>query len=235
MLAFFKTKTILHCMRTNATVELDAGTKTFASGLLPDLIAALRRSRKGDLVAVISGDPSVGPELEAWCRFTRNSLVDMAVEEGRTRWVLRYGEAPEQVGEDRPVGSRLWLYTNFDCNLSCDYCCVRSSPTAPRRALGIERVRRIAIEAAELGVSEIFVTGGEPFMLPDIGEILAACAAAAPVTVLTTKAIVEREHGHVPGRESSGPAPKDSGCDWRRQCRLTQRPRNFAASSTPIT
>ncbi len=172
-------------MKTNANVELDAGTKTFASGLLPDLIAALRLSRKGDLVAVISGDPGIGPELETWCRFTRNSLVDIAVEGGRTRWVLRYGEALENVGEDRPIGSRLWLYTNFDCNLSCDYCCVRSSPKAPRRALGIERVRRIAIEAAELGVSEMFVTGGEPFILPNIGEILAACAEAAPTTVLT--------------------------------------------------
>jgi pyruvate-formate lyase-activating enzyme/TusA-related sulfurtransferase len=170
-------------MRTN--VELDAGSKTFASGLLPDLIAALRRCRKGDLVAVISSDPGIGPELEAWCRFTRNSLVDTAVEEGRTRWVLRYGEASENVGEVRPVGSRLWLYTNFDCNLSCDYCCVRSSPKAPRRALGAERVRRIAVEAAELGVSEIFVTGGEPFMLPDIGEIITSCAGAAPTTVLT--------------------------------------------------
>jgi len=170
-------------MRTNADVELDAGTKTFASGLLPDLIDTLRRSRQGDLVAVTSGDPTIGPELEAWCRFTRNSLVDVAVQEGHTRWVFRYGEAPEQ--EDRPVGSRLWLYTNFDCNLYCDYCCVRSSPKAPRRALGIERVRRIAREAAELGVSEIFVTGGEPFMLPEIGEILAVCAAAAPTTVLT--------------------------------------------------
>jgi pyruvate-formate lyase-activating enzyme len=172
-------------MRINVNVELDAGTKIFASGLLPDLIAALRRSRKGDLVAVISDDPSIGPELEAWCRFTRNSLIDTAVEEGRTRWVLRYGEPPENVGEDRPVGSRLWLYTNFDCNLSCDYCCVRSSPKAQRRALGLDRVRRIAMEAAELGVSEIFVTGGEPFMLPDIGEILVTCAAAAPTTVLT--------------------------------------------------
>jgi pyruvate-formate lyase-activating enzyme len=170
---------------THVKVELDTGSKTFGSGLLPDLIAALRRIRKGDLVAVISSNPSIGPELEAWCRFTRNSLVDTAVEEGHTRWVLRYGEAPENIGEDRPVGSRLWLYTNFDCNLSCDYCCVRSSPKAPRRALGIERVRRIAIEAAELGVNEIFVTGGEPFMLPDIGEIITACAAAAPTTVLT--------------------------------------------------
>jgi pyruvate-formate lyase-activating enzyme/TusA-related sulfurtransferase len=172
-------------MRTNASLELDAGSKTFASGLLPDLIAALRHSRKGDLVAVISSDPSIGPELEAWCRFTRNSLIDITVEEGRTRWVLRYGEAPDNVAENRPVGSRLWLYTNFDCNLSCDYCCVRSSPKAPRRALGIVRVRRIAAEAAELGVREIFVTGGEPFMLPDIGEIISACAATASTTVLT--------------------------------------------------
>jgi organic radical activating enzyme/TusA-related sulfurtransferase len=172
-------------MITIADVEVDAGSKTFATGLLPELIAALRRCRKGDLLAVTSSDPSLGPELEAWCRFTRNSLLDMAIEEGRTRWVLRHGEAPANVGEDRPVGSRLWLYTNFDCNLSCDYCCVRSSPKAPRRALGLERVQRIASEAAALGVKEIFVTGGEPFMLPDIGEIITACAAAAPVTVLT--------------------------------------------------
>ena len=172
-------------MRTRANIELDAGSKTFASGLLPELIAALRRCGHGNLLAVSSSDPALGPELEAWCRFTRNSLVDVMEEGGRKRWVLRHGEAPANVGEDRPVGSRLWLYTNFDCNLRCDYCCVRSSPRAPRRALGLERVRRIASEAAALGVKEIFVTGGEPFMLPDIGEIIAVCAAAAPVTVLT--------------------------------------------------
>jgi pyruvate-formate lyase-activating enzyme len=172
-------------MGTNVAIELDAGEKTFASGLLPDLIAMLRRSRKGELVAVTSANPGLGPELEAWCRFTRNSLIGTEVEEGRRRWVLRHGEAPEEAEDERPVGSRLWLYTNFDCNLSCDYCCVRSSPKAPRRALGVERVRRIATEAAELGVNEIFVTGGEPFMLPEIGEILLACAAAAPTTVLT--------------------------------------------------
>jgi pyruvate-formate lyase-activating enzyme len=178
----------------NVAIELDAGEKTFASGLLPDLIGLLRRSRKGELVAVTSHDPNLGPELEAWCRFTRNSLIDTEVEAGRTRWVLRHGEAPEDAEEERPVGSRLWLYTNFDCNLSCDYCCVRSSPKAPRRALGIDRVRRIASEAAELGVKEIFVTGGEPFMLPDIGEILLACAGAAPTTVLTNGMLFAGAH-----------------------------------------
>jgi pyruvate-formate lyase-activating enzyme/TusA-related sulfurtransferase len=172
-------------MAIRADIEVDAGAKTFRSGLLVELIAALRRTRPGDLVAVVGSEHGVGPELEAWCRFTRNSLVDTSLEDGRHRWVIRCGEAPADAEADRPLGSRLWLYTNFDCNLRCDYCCVRSSPKAPRRALGLERVRRIAREAAALGVAEIFVTGGEPFLLEDIGDILGACTAAAPTTVLT--------------------------------------------------
>jgi hypothetical protein len=172
-----------------ADFELDIGRKTFASGLLLEVIAVLRRCRPGDLVALLGDDKSVGPELETWCRFTGNSLLDATADQGRTRWVFRCGSVPmpaRVAAEDnRPVGSRLWLYTNFDCNLHCDYCCVRSSPTAPRRELGLARVKRIAREAAELGVKEIFVTGGEPFLLEDIGGILLSCAATAPTTVLT--------------------------------------------------
>jgi uncharacterized Fe-S cluster-containing radical SAM superfamily protein len=172
-----------------ADASLDIGRRTFASGLLPELIALLRRSRPGDLVAVVGDEVSIGPELETWCRFTGNALLEATVEDGRARWVFRHGAVAVPAGvptEDRrPLGSRLWLYTNFDCNLHCDYCCVRSSPTTPRRELGIARTQRIAREAAELGVKEIFVTGGEPFLLEDIGEILLSCAAAAPTTVLT--------------------------------------------------
>jgi pyruvate-formate lyase-activating enzyme len=168
-----------------ADIELNVGRKTFASGLLPQLIAVLRGCGPGDLVAVVGDEESVGPELETWCRFTGNPLVEATAEEGRSRWVFRCGAVPARVDDNRPVGSRLWLYTNFDCNLHCDYCCVRSSPTAPRRELGLARVQRIAREAAELGVREIFVTGGEPFLLEDIGDILLSCAGAAPTTVLT--------------------------------------------------
>src|SRR5580700_7449920 len=172
-------------MPTKAKIELDAGRKSFATGLLPELIGALRRCSPGDLLAVIGSEGNLGADLEAWCRFTRNTLVDTTAEAGRMRWMIRCGEAPANADADRPVGSRLWLYTNFDCNLHCDYCCVRSSPKAPRRELGLERVRQIAAEAAALGVSEILVTGGEPFLLADISEILAVCAATAPTTVLT--------------------------------------------------
>jgi pyruvate-formate lyase-activating enzyme len=168
-----------------ADVSLDIRRKTFASGLLPELIAVLRRSGPGDLVALVGDEESVGPELETWCRFTGNPLVETTVEKERRRWVFRRGIIAVPAEDNRPVGSRLWLYTNFHCNLRCDYCCVRSSPTAARRELGVGRVLRIAREAAELGVKEIFVTGGEPFLLEDIGEILVSCAAAAPTTVLT--------------------------------------------------
>jgi pyruvate-formate lyase-activating enzyme/TusA-related sulfurtransferase len=177
-----------------ANIEIDAQGKTFASGLLLELIAALRRSRSGDLLAVIGSDAGLASDLEAWCRFTRNTLIDATVMNGRTRWIIRCGEAPADADADRPVGSRLWLYTNFDCNLRCDYCCVRSSPKTPRRALGLERVQRIAREAAELGVSEIFVTGGEPFLLKDIGGVLVACANAAPTTVLTNGMLLTGRH-----------------------------------------
>jgi pyruvate-formate lyase-activating enzyme len=166
-------------------INLDIGRKTFSSGLLPELIAVLGRNRPGDLVAVVGDDERVGPELETWCRFTGNTLVEATVAQGRMRWVFRCGSAAVPAEPNRPVGSRLWLYTNFDCNLRCDYCCVRSSPTTPRRELGLGRVQRIAREALELGVKEIFVTGGEPFLLGDIGEILLSCASAAPTTVLT--------------------------------------------------
>jgi len=168
-----------------ADFELDIGRKTFASGLLPELIAALRRCRPGDLIAAVGDEESVGRELETWCRFTGNPLLESTAEKGRLRWVFRFGAAHAPAGDNRPVGSRLWLYTNFDCNLHCDYCCVRSSPTAPRRELGLVCVQRIGREAVDLGVKEIFVTGGEPFLLQDISDILVSCSVAAPTTVLT--------------------------------------------------
>jgi organic radical activating enzyme/TusA-related sulfurtransferase len=161
-----------------------ASSRTFANGLLLELIAAVRATRPGDLVA-LTGDAALRDDLEAWCRMTGHALVGATPDGTATRWVIRHGAVAPEAQEAPPLGSRIWLYTNFDCNLRCDYCCIRSSPLTPRRGIGLDRVRRIAAEAAELRVQEFFVTGGEPFLLPDIADIVAACAAAAPTTVLT--------------------------------------------------
>lgn len=164
---------------------IDAGGRTFADGVLSPLIEALRSAAPGVLIHVTGSDPNLGRDLDLWCRFTRNAIIDADEAADPRCWTIRCGALPETFDSDRPVGSRLWLYTNFDCNLHCDYCCVRSSPRAMRRALGLDRVQRIAAEASALRVGAIFVTGGEPFLLPDIAPIIAACAAAAPTTVLT--------------------------------------------------
>lgn len=80
---------------------------------------------------------------------------------------------------------KLWIYTNYDCNLRCSYCVAKSSPNAPRRALGLANVKRLVDEALELNFSDIFFTGGEPFILNDIYEMLRYSSARLPTTVLT--------------------------------------------------
>jgi MoaA/NifB/PqqE/SkfB family radical SAM enzyme len=80
---------------------------------------------------------------------------------------------------------RLWIYTNYDCNLRCSYCVARSSPNVPRRAIGAANAARLVDEAVALGFSEVFFTGGEPFILPDIYDMLAYSSARIRTSVLT--------------------------------------------------
>ncbi|HKY52877.1 MAG TPA: radical SAM protein, partial [Anaerolineales bacterium] len=80
---------------------------------------------------------------------------------------------------------KLWIYTNYDCNLKCSYCVAKSGPTVPRRALGVDNVKRLVDEAVELGFEHIFFTGGEPFVLNEIYEMLAFSSARIKTTVLT--------------------------------------------------
>ena len=85
---------------------------------------------------------------------------------------------------------RLWLYTNYDCNLRCSYCVAKSSPNAPRRMLGLDNVKRLVAEAVELGFTDVFFTGGEPFILKDIYEMLSFSSARVRTTVLTNAMIL---------------------------------------------
>jgi len=149
-----------------------------------DLVERLGAAAEGDTVTVRLVSPGEPAAVRNWCLRTGNTLVRL----GETEAVVRRGRDPDPAAElapDRRPGTRLWLYTNFDCNLACDYCCVRSSPRAERRALGVERICRLAAEAPEAGVAELLLTGGEPFLLYDLDQIVAACTATLPTTLLT--------------------------------------------------
>ena len=85
---------------------------------------------------------------------------------------------------------KLWIYTNYDCNLRCSYCVAKSSPNAPRRALNVAIVKQLVDEAVALGFSDVFFTGGEPFILNDIYEMLAYSSARVKTTVLTNSLLL---------------------------------------------
>jgi MoaA/NifB/PqqE/SkfB family radical SAM enzyme len=88
---------------------------------------------------------------------------------------------------------KLWLYTNYDCNLRCSYCVAKSGPNVPRRALGLANVQRLVDESAALGFSDVFFTGGEPFILKDIYEMLAYSSARIKTTVLTNAMLLRHK------------------------------------------
>jgi MoaA/NifB/PqqE/SkfB family radical SAM enzyme len=87
--------------------------------------------------------------------------------------------------------SKLWIYTNYDCNLTCSYCLAESSPTAPRRALSLPVVQQLIDEALALDFTEVFFTGGEPFILDDIYAMLAYAATRLKTTVLTNAMLLK--------------------------------------------
>ncbi len=111
----------------------------------------------------------------------RYQLYRSALPTGFESQAVSWGDAPELADEGLPVvplfasalfPPRLWIYTNFHCNLRCSYCSVASSPTARRRSMPFDRFRDLIDEAVAEGFTEVYVTGGEPFMEPDIVAML---------------------------------------------------------------
>ena len=155
--------------------------------LVLDLVERVGALPLGGTTTVPVGGDRGEPAAEliaAWCTRTGNELV--GVRDGVV--TVRRGRSPDPFADLAPhqvPGTRLWIYTNFDCNLACDYCCVRSSPRTARRALGADRVAQLAEEAAAAGVCELILTGGEPFLLPDLDRLVASCTAVLPTTLLT--------------------------------------------------
>ncbi len=148
------------------------------------LIEAVGATAAGSTVLVPVDGPDDVDAAQRWTEATGNTVLAVhpdAVEIFRGR----IADPIAALSPEKRPGYRLWIYTNFHCNLACDYCCVESSPTARRRVIDVEEFATIVDEATAAGVAELFLTGGEPFMLIDLDERLRYATAAFPTTVLT--------------------------------------------------
>jgi sulfatase maturation enzyme AslB (radical SAM superfamily) len=155
-----------------------------------DLVERLGSMPRGAVATfdIGSGDAEV---VAAWCEHSGNELVNLSGESASVR--RGRSENPlAGIAIDQLLGTRLWMYTHFDCNLACDYCCVRASPQTARRALGVDRGAQLAREAVRAGVQELILTGGEPFLLPDIDKVVESCTSQLRTTFLTNGDVVHR-------------------------------------------
>jgi hypothetical protein len=100
------------------------------------------------------------------------------------------GERRASVGLDRL--RTLWFNTGTLCNLTCVNCYIESSPTNDRLAyLTLAEVTRYLDELRDGGwpVEEIGITGGEPFMNPDIIPIMELCLGRGFRVLMLTNAM----------------------------------------------
>ena len=191
---------------------VDGGSMDCGSGLLLLITRAMRRVGAGELVGVRSLEPSVDTDLPVWAELVGHTVAARVQESPEGPWwfAVRKAAAKPAVGPPAPlsepdladgsvfttgnatpIGSRLWAYTNFDCNLACHYCCAQSSPRADARRLPVDVATQAFSEFAQMGGREVFLTGGEPFMHPELGALVSATEGLDCV-ILTNAMIIGR-------------------------------------------
>jgi hypothetical protein len=121
----------------------------------------------------------------------------------RERWVRRVPPAAPPLLPD-PLADRLlpspgnglsaplvahWAVT-YRCNLHCPFCYSESGPHR-EAGPGPEVRRRVVERLAVWGILEVALDGGEPTILPDFPELLAAIRAAGMVPNVTTNGTVQ--------------------------------------------
>lgn len=148
------------------------------------LVEAVGATPAGSATLVPVDGPGDVATVRQWCDATGNTVLAVhpdAVEIYRGR----PADPVTALTPERRPGHRLWVYTNFHCNLACDYCCVSSSPRAAPRTIPTDDFAALVDAAVAAGVRELYITGGEPFLLRDLDDRLHVATAARPTTVLT--------------------------------------------------
>ncbi len=176
---------------------IDGGDTDCGSGLLLLITRSMRRLGEGGLLGIRSSEASVLHDLPAWADLVGHRVATQHAETETGPWWFVVEKAGTQsrsvfsTGASTPLGTRLWVYTNFDCNLACDYCCAQSSPKAEARRFPVETAREAFAEFRGMGGREVFLTGGEPFMHPELGGLVEA-AEGLERTILTNAMILGR-------------------------------------------
>lgn len=98
----------------------------------------------------------------------------------------------------------LWFQVmGNQCNLQCSHCFISCGPKSnTHHVINRDTVQRYLKEASTLGVKEFYFTGGEPFLHPEIADILKDALNNGPTTVLSNGTLVTQELAQILSRIS---------------------------------
>ncbi len=110
----------------------------------------------------------------------------------------------------------LWFQvTGSLCNIACSHCFNNSGPNARGFGfLSLHQVRQELEAANRQGVKEVFFTGGEPFLHPELLEMLRLSLTYAPTTVLTNGTLIN-------GRTADGLAALERESNYSFEVRVS--------------
>ena len=92
-----------------------------------------------------------------------------------------------------PYLETLWLQvTGTLCNLTCKHCFITCGPNnASHPIMASAQVTEAVDDALGFGVREFYFTGGEPFLHPEIEELIAYVLERGPLSILTNGLLID--------------------------------------------
>ena len=87
----------------------------------------------------------------------------------------------------------LWLQvTGTLCNLACRHCFISCGPKADRiPMMSVAQVEAALEEGVRLGMKDVYFTGGEPFLHPELPHLVDRALALAPLTIVTNGILID--------------------------------------------
>lgn len=154
---------------------VDAGERGVAGGLLLLLKQAMRGVAVGERLEVRSSNQTIASDLRAWCGIAGHEFLGTTADGS---YVVRRGGKPLSVSTATEALKELWLFPvspNW-CNLACTHCLYAASPRSPDRyRVSDEELSSLLEQLDSMGARPHFmVTGGEPFLHPNLTQLLSA-------------------------------------------------------------
>lgn len=141
--------------------------------------------------------PSRAELMEAIERLVETDIIERTDELPISGSVLRWTRALSESARatEHSIPRPFWVHLQpfTFCNLECTHCYCHGSPLQPKLHLSVDEWKNIIDRVTDFGVLEIYITGGEGFIVPEFFELVRYIMNRGCITGLSTNGITVRD------------------------------------------